>query len=136
VSLLGPITFSLFDFDFDFLNKLKRTLNVICKTIDIGPVDPKLHPKNEIIPTPQKVLSSGALRSIPAVHHWILNLFRENFEVVERCLHLASVVLRAIKSKSRSTFPSKNPADILGNRPNPVLNLGLRWRNFDSLGIG
>jgi hypothetical protein len=48
---------------------------------------------------------------------------------------LASVLLRAIMPKSRSTFRSQNPVDILGNRPNPVLNLGLRRRNFDSLGI-
>jgi hypothetical protein len=121
---------------FKNLNKLKRTFSAIRKTMDIGPANPKLHPKHEIIPTPQKVLSSGARRSTPAVHHWILNLSRENFEVVERCLHLASILLRAIMPKSRSTFPSQNPADILGNRPNPVLNLGLRRRNFDSPGIG
>jgi hypothetical protein len=49
---------------------------------------------------------------------------------------LARVLLRAIMSKSRSTFSSQNPADILGNRPNPVLNLGLHQRNIDSPGIG
>jgi hypothetical protein len=43
-----------------------------------------------------------------------------------------SVLLQAIMPKSRSTFHSQSPADILGNRPNPVLNLGLRRRNFDS----
>jgi hypothetical protein len=48
---------------------------------------------------------------------------------------LASILLRAIMPKSRSTFRSQNPADILGNRPNPVLNLGLCQRNFDSPGI-
>jgi hypothetical protein len=73
-----------------FLNKLKRIFSAIRKTRDIGPANPKLHPEHEIIPTPHKVLSSGALRSTPAVHQWILNLSRENFEVVERCLHLAS----------------------------------------------
>ena len=50
-------------------------------------------------------------------------------------LALASVLLRAIMPKSRSTFHSQNPAGMLGNRPNLVLKLGLRWRNFDSLGI-
>jgi hypothetical protein len=48
---------------------------------------------------------------------------------------LASILLRAIMPKLRSTFRSQNPADILGNRPNPVLNLGLCQRNFDSPGI-
>jgi hypothetical protein len=104
--------------------------------MDTRLANPKLHPEHEIISTPQKVLSSGALPSTPVVHHWILNLSRENFEVVERCLHLARVLLRAIMSKSRSTFSSQNPADILGNRPNPVLNLGLHQRNIDSPGIG
>jgi hypothetical protein len=45
---------------------------------------------------------------------------------------LASVLLRAIMPKLRSTFSSQNPVDILGNRPNLVLNLGLHRRNFDS----
>jgi hypothetical protein len=45
---------------------------------------------------------------------------------------LASILLQAIMPKSCSTFRSQNPADILGNRPNTVLNLGLRRRNFDS----
>jgi hypothetical protein len=48
---------------------------------------------------------------------------------------LVSILLRAIMPKSRSIFHSQNPADILGNRPNPVLNLGLCQRNFDSPGI-
>ena len=48
---------------------------------------------------------------------------------------LASVLLRAIMSKSCSTFRSQNLADIWRNRPNLVLKLGLHWRNFDSLGI-
>jgi hypothetical protein len=98
-------------------------------------VNPKLHPEHEIIPMPHKVLSSGILQSTLVVHQWILNLSQENFEVVEQCLHLASVLLRAIMPKSRSTFRSENPTYILGNGPNPVLNLGLHWRNFDSPGI-
>jgi hypothetical protein len=48
---------------------------------------------------------------------------------------LASILLRAIMPRSRSTFRSQNPVDLLGNRPNPVLNLGLCQRNFDSPGI-
>ena len=49
---------------------------------------------------------------------------------------LASIFLRAIMPKSRSTFHSQNPTNILGNRPNPIyLKLGLRRRNFDSPGI-
>jgi hypothetical protein len=56
--------------------------------MDTRLVYPKLHPKHEIIPTLEKVLSSGAFRSILAVHQWILNLSLENFEVVKRCLHL------------------------------------------------
>jgi hypothetical protein len=46
---------------------------------------------------------------------------------------LASVLLRAIMPTLRSTFRSQNPADILGNRPNPVLNLGLHRRNLTHL---
>jgi phosphohistidine phosphatase SixA len=48
--------------------------------MDTRPANPKLHPEHEIIPTPEKVLSSGALRSTPTVHQWILNLSRENLE--------------------------------------------------------
>ena len=48
---------------------------------------------------------------------------------------LASILPQAIMPKLRSTFRSQNPADILGDRPNPILKLGLCWRNFDSLGI-
>jgi hypothetical protein len=56
--------------------------------MDTRPANPKLHPEHEIIPTPEKVLSSGDLRSTLAMHQWILNLSRGNFEVIERCLHL------------------------------------------------
>jgi hypothetical protein len=48
---------------------------------------------------------------------------------------LASILLRVIMPKSHSTFRSQNLVDIFGNRPNPVLNLGLHRRNFDLPGI-
>jgi hypothetical protein len=50
------------------LNKLRKTFSAIRKTMDTRPANPKLHPEHEIIPTPDKVLSLGALRSTPAVH--------------------------------------------------------------------
>ena len=48
---------------------------------------------------------------------------------------LASILLRAIMPKLRSTFHTQNPVDVLRNRPNPIHKLGLHRRNFNSPGI-